>query len=61
MQIKGFNMTPKQLKQLKELSDSFQSGQADTKTIRELSRMMEKIQTERNNEINFNRAQVIND
>lgn len=54
-------MTPEQLKQLKELSDSFQSGQADTQTIRELSRMMEKIQTERNNEINFNSAQVIND
>lgn len=54
-------MTPEQLKQLKELSDSFQSGQADTKTIRELSRMMEKIQTERNIEINFNCPHVMND
>lgn len=54
-------MTPEQLKQLKELSDSFQSGQADTKTIRELSKIMEKIQTERNNEINFNQPHAIND
>ena len=48
-------MTPEQLSQLKELSDSFQSGQANMNTIRELSKIIEKLQTERNTEINFNK------
>lgn len=46
-------MTPEQLNQLKELSESFQSGKADVKTIRELSKIIEKIQADRNSELNY--------
>lgn len=46
-------MNAEQLKQLKALSQSFQAGKADVNTIRQLSKIIEKIQTESKLELRF--------
>ena len=53
-------MTLDQLNQLKLLSETLESGDVDVKTIRQLSKMIAKLQNEQKNEANYNHPSIEN-